>query len=142
MARLRDIIEGRELYFVGEDSTVLEAARRMAYFGVGAILVLESGSLRGLFSERDLLTRVVAGGLSPDETPMTDVMSTELAVIDESSSVDEALEMMQRNNCRHLPVMRQGAVRGMISMRDLMNFELERRSGGFHIVNLADGART
>ena len=85
MARLRDIIEGRELYFVGEDSTVLEAARRMAYFGVGAILVLEGGSLRGLFSERDLLTRVVAGNLSPESTPMADVMSTSASLVIQAS---------------------------------------------------------
>jgi len=52
------------------------------------------------------------------------------------------MEMMQRNNCRHLPVMEKGAVRGMVSMRDLMNFELEHRSGGFQVVGLADGART
>jgi CBS domain-containing protein len=100
----------------------------MSALNVGAILVLEDNRLEGIFSERDLMTRVVVAGLNPDATPVGQVMSTHLATIQEDATIDDAMEMMQRRNCRHLPVMRGTTVVGMVSMRDLMNVELERKT--------------
>jgi CBS domain-containing protein len=104
----------------------------MADLRVGAILVFNGEELRGVFSERDLLTRVVVGGRDPEGTPVSAVMSTGMFIIDESASLEEAMESMQSHNCRHLPVMRNGQVVAFLSMRELMNFELAQKTEENH----------
>jgi CBS domain-containing protein len=128
MHRLRDILQPRGPAIVSPDASVVEAARRMAERNVGAILVLEGDQLRGIFSERDVMTRVVAEGLDPLSTPVRSVMSTALATIDESANVEQAGKLMDENKCRHLPVMREGKVVGVVSMRDLMHIEIEAKA--------------
>jgi CBS domain-containing protein len=132
MSLVRDIVRGRELFSVDERETVAEVARRMADFRVGAILVLRGEDLRGVFSERDLMMRVVLERLDPDRTPVSQVMSTALATVEESADLESAMELMQLHNCRHLPVMRGAAVVAFLSMRDLMNFELARKTEELH----------
>jgi signal-transduction protein with cAMP-binding, CBS, and nucleotidyltransferase domain len=88
--------------------------------------------LRGVFSERDLLKRVVVERRDPESTPVSLVMSTGMFTIDESASLEEAMESMQVHNCRHLPVTRQGRVVAFLSMRDLMNFELAQKTDEIH----------
>lgn len=132
MARIQDILDGRTLFFVETSQSVADVARRMADLHVGAILVLANRELRGLFSERDLMTRVVVEGRDPEKTPVSVVMSTNLATIDETASLEDALECMTEHNCRHLPVMRGREVSGFISMRDLMRFELDRKTEELH----------
>jgi len=124
MRRLNEFLAGRQLYSVEESQSVAEVARTMADLRVGAILVLDGRELRGLFSERDLLTRVVVEGRDPATTPVREVMTRELATISDMATFDEAMELMHRNGCRHLPVIRNGEVAGMVSMRDLMAEEL------------------
>jgi signal-transduction protein with cAMP-binding, CBS, and nucleotidyltransferase domain len=127
MVRIQDVIRGRDLFSVQVNQSVADVARRMADLRVGAILVLDREELRGLFSERDLMTRIVVEGRNPETTPVSAVMSTNLATIDESATLDEALECMNQHNSRHLPVMSQNRVTGFLSMRDLMNYELESK---------------
>ncbi len=128
MSKVREIVEGRTLNYVVQESTVAEAARRMAELRCGAILVLKDGQLKGVFSERDLMHRVVLAKLDPENVTVGSVMSTELATIDESASLESAMESMQEHNCRHLPVMSGGQVVAFLSMRDLMIFELARKT--------------
>ena len=128
MSKVRDILLNRVLFHVEESQSVADVARRMAEFRVGAILVLQDGQLRGVFSERDLMLRVVLQALPPENTPVSAVMTTRVATVDESDSLEEAMEAMHRNNCRHLPVLREGHVVGFLSMRDLMSFELARQT--------------
>ena len=128
MSRVRDIVQDRELFYVEENDTVSEVARHMAEVQVGAILVLKGTTLSGIFSERDLMKRVVLDRLDPDRTAVSCVMSTSLVTVDESASVEEAMELMQSNNCRHLPVMRDDEVVAFLSMRDLMNYEMARKT--------------
>lgn len=132
MSRVRDITENRQLFFVEERETVADVAHRMAELHVGAILVLNGGELRGVFSERDLMKRVVVERLDPERTPVSQVMSRDLATIDEMASIEDAMEMMRRCNCRHLPVLRGQRVVAFLSMRDLMNYELERKTEELH----------
>ncbi len=132
MSRVRDIVHNRDLFSVEETDSVADVARQMAELHVGAILVLNRGSLRGLFSERDLMRRVVLERLDPERTPVSDVMSRDLATIDEQASIEDAMEMMRRCNCRHLPVLRDGRVVAFLSMRDVMNYELERKTEELH----------
>jgi len=132
MSSVRDIVHQRDLFSVKETDTVAETARHMAELHVGAILVLNDGKLRGVFSERDLMKRVVLEGHDPKTTLIRDVMSTDLVTIDELSSPEDAMEAMQANNCRHLPVTRGTQVVAFLSMRDLMNFELARKTEELH----------
>lgn len=132
MATVRDIVQDRQLYSVAESDTVAGVARRMAELHVGAILVLEGGRLRGVFSERDLMKRVVLESRNPDTTPVREVMTTDLVTIEELSAVEDAMEAMQEHNCRHLPVTRGSQVVAFLSMRDLMHFELTRQRDELH----------
>jgi CBS domain-containing protein len=132
MSRVRDIVHGRQLYSVEEGMSVAQVARRMADLHVGAILVLRGEQIRGVFSERDLMKRVVIPGLDPERTPVRDVMSTAVTTVDELDTVEEAMELMQTHNCRHLPVTRGSRVIAFLSMRDLMNYELARKTEELH----------
>jgi len=124
MSRVRDIVHDKELFFVEETDTVAGAARRMEELQCGAILVLKSGELRGVFSERDLMRRVVLEHRDPETTLVAEVMSTNVKSIDEMASLEEAMQAMTHHGCRHLPVLRGGRVVSFLSMRDLMHFEL------------------
>jgi CBS domain-containing protein len=132
MSLVRDIVHNRELSSVDEHDTVANVARRMAELHVGAILVLNGGELRGIFSERDLMNRVVLEKSDPETTPVSRVMSTHLATIDEFASLEQAMEQMQTYSCRHLPVTRGSRVVALLSMRDLMNFELAAKTEELH----------
>ncbi len=128
MPLLKDLLHGRELYQAEPGETVAEVAARMAAVNVGAILVLEDGVLRGIFSERDLMKRVVLEGRDPQRTLVGDVMSTSLTKASPDTTMEEAMELMRNCGCRHLPVMRGSEVVGFISMRDLMFEELEQKT--------------
>jgi len=132
MSLVRDIVNGRELFHVEEGSTVAEVARQMAERHVGAILVLNRGQLRGVFSERDLMKRVVLERRDPERTLVEEVMSTALATVDELDSLEDAMALMHSKSCRHLPVMRGSKVVAFLSMRDLMDHELARKSEELH----------
>jgi CBS domain-containing protein len=132
MSMVRDIVQNRELFYVEEGETVAQVARQMAELHVGAILVLNGGHLRGVFSERDLMKRVVLERRDPEGTFVEHVMSRDVVTVDELAGLEEAMELMQSNNCRHLPVTRGSRVISFLSMRDLMNFELARKTEELH----------
>jgi len=128
MPQLKDILHSRKLFSVHPNQTVAAVAAHMAAVNVGAIPVIENNELRGVFSERDLMKRIVVGGRDPERTLVSDVMSINLTKADERTTSEEAMEMMHRCGCRHLPVMRGTEVVGFISMRDLMLDELEQKA--------------
>jgi signal-transduction protein with cAMP-binding, CBS, and nucleotidyltransferase domain len=128
MSRVREILQDRQIFYVLENDCVASVVQRMAELKVGAILVLGDADLCGIFSERDLMRRVVLEKLDPETTLVKAVMTTEVAVIDECATLEEAMESMTVHACRHLPVTREGKVIGLLSMRDLMYFELARKT--------------
>ena len=128
MPQLKQILHGRPLFSVQPGETVAAVAARMAARNVGAVPVLDNGRLCGVFSERDLMRRVVVGGRDPQRTMIGDVMSTALTTADEDATAEEAMELMRRCGCRHLPVLRGAEVAGFISMRDLMIADLETKT--------------
>jgi CBS domain-containing protein len=125
MKAIAEIIEGHPLIHANPSDNVREVARMMSDRNVGAIAILDSGRLVGLFSERDLMARVVAPGLNPDQTPVSNVMTKELIVADAGDGVDDALQKMVDRKCRHLPVVRSGKLIGMLSIRDLLQVDDE-----------------
>ena len=132
MSRVNDVLAQRELYSVEPRMTVAEVAHRMAELHVGAILVMDGGELKGIFSERDFLVRVVVGGRDPIATTVSEVMTTNVFAIDAAVGMEEAMETMRLHNCRHLPVTDEGRVVAFLSMRDLMNFALEQKTEELH----------
>ncbi len=126
--RLKDILDQRVLFSVEKDQSVAEVARAMTDLNVGAILVLENGELRGIFSERDLMTRVVAEGLDPAEIAVQNVMTPDPVTVQDLATVQQALDIMRRNNCRHLPILHGRRVVGLVSIRDLVSHVPEERA--------------
>ena len=99
MTRVRDLVHQRDLFRVEEHQSVAEVAQAMAGFHVGAILVLKGDELRGIFSERDLMVRVVLERRDPDRTPVREVMTRDVSTIDECATPEEAMEAMQAQKC-------------------------------------------
>jgi len=120
MARIRDIIQGKMPDTIGPEATVLEASRRMTAAKVGALAVIEKDRLVGIFSERDLMTRVVAPGLDPAAVTVGSVMTQDLVVADADDSVEACLGRMRQLHVRHLPVVSQNKLVGMLSVRNLL----------------------
>lgn len=110
----------RPLYTLAPDTTVLEACHLMAEQGVGCVLIVEKGLPTGIFTERDLLVRVVTRGLAAAETRLGDVMTGNIVVGAEDESYQEGLARMYDANCRHLPICRDGRLVGIVSTRDLL----------------------
>jgi len=122
---LEDIIAGRALLTVAPDDFVTQAAQLMLQNGRGAVLVVDGGRLCGIFTERDMVCRVVAPGLSPDTTPLKQVMTTSLIVAHPQDDHVMALCKMSHGRVRHLPVVKDSRVVGMVSRRELMALNIE-----------------
>jgi CBS domain-containing protein len=125
MRHLAELIDGRPLVHAAPSENVRDVARRMSDRNIGAVAVLESGKLVGVFSERDLMARVVAEGLNPDATLIATVMTKNLVVGDSVDDINTALQKMTSVGCRHLPVVNDGNLVGMISLRDLLQVDGE-----------------
>ena len=123
MSQIAEIIEGRPLIHAESSERVRQVARRMSKENVGAVAVLDGGRLVGVFSERDVMSRVVAEGLDPDKTLISNVMTKDIVVADPRDTVDSALAKMHSVGCRHLPVVKEGNLVGMLSIRDLLEVD-------------------
>ncbi len=123
MKQIAEIIEGRPLIHAERAETVRDVARKMSEKNVGAVAVLDDGKLVGVFSERDLMKRVVAAGLNPEKTTVESVMTTDIIVASPVDDLDDALQKMHAVGCRHLPVVESGNLIGMISLRDLLEVD-------------------
>ncbi len=123
MKQIADLIEDQTLTVLEPGLTVRIAAQRMAEKNIGAAAVVDSGKLAGIFSERDIMSRVVARGLDPDGTTVGVVMSKNLLVADPGEDVDQALQKMHSIHARHLPVVEDGKLVGMVSIRDLLEVD-------------------
>jgi CBS domain-containing protein len=129
MGLLAQILQRRSpvVHTLSPDQVVADAVSVMASQEVGAILIAEKGQLVGIFSERDLLRRVGARGRSTEKTQLGEVMTPNPITAAPGESRLVAVAKMQRAGCRHLPVLVDGAIIDMISMRDLLFVELEER---------------
>lgn len=114
---------------VGADATVLDAVRVMALRGVGAVAVVEKdekGELRGIFTERDVVLRVVLEELKPGQTRVGDVMTRPVETATEETTAEQALNLMIERHIRHLPILsREGHVLGILSIRNLLQHMVE-----------------
>ena len=127
MKTIGGLVSGREVYYVRAEQTVREAARYMTERRVGAVSVLEDTRLVGVLSERDIMGRVVARDLDPDGTRVGDVMTRDLVVARSLDSHDEGLRKMKQAGCRHLPVVEDDRLVGMVAQRDLLQVDLSEK---------------
>ena len=119
MHLVHDIMKRHRPVVAGPDETAQAAAARMTEEACGSVLVCDGDRLCGIFTERDLMTRVVGQGLDPKMTRLKQVMTHDPDRIESTATACEALWRMDELGCRHLPVMEGGHVLGMVSMRDL-----------------------
>ncbi len=131
MATLRDVVKDRKTYSIDAGRTVLEAARFMMENNIGALPVLRNGELAGIFSERDIMNRVVAVGRTPAYTAVSEVMTANPRAVDLEESIEECLFIMHEFGFRHLCIMEGKQLKGLVSLRDIMMHqagEMERQS--------------
>lgn len=129
MATIRDLLSNRTIHYVQPEQTVFEAANYMVQSNVGAVPVLDGTRLVGIFSERDIMKRVVTEGRDPGKTRVGDVMSTEIRTLAPSATCHDAMLMMQFHSVRHLPVCEESTLVGFLSLRDLLRHNLDEKAG-------------
>jgi len=122
---VRQIIEGQQPITAAAHVTVSGAARLMKQHNIGAIMVVEDDKLVGVFTERDGLFRVLAEGRSADATAVSEVMTRNPQTIAPENPFTTALHLMHEGHYRHLPVVDDGRVIGIVSVRDALGPELE-----------------
>lgn len=121
MRTVRNLVSGRELNRIFPDATVLDAVHFLVNHNTGTCAVFDGARLAGVFSERDLLQRVVARGKDPAQTLVSDVMTKNPTFVAADLGVDACIVKMTQTRCRHLPVFDGERYLGIVSMRDLMN---------------------
>lgn len=116
-----DIVSSQRIHAMSPDKTVREAVRTMSEQRIGAVVIVQDDRLIGIFTERDLSARVVAPGLDPDSVRLSDVMTRNPDTLGPDDTAMAALQKMRARGFRHLPVLMDGKVVGMVSVRDLYN---------------------
>ncbi len=131
MPNVRDVLGRKrgDLVTLSSSASVLEAAELMNARGVGAVLVMDGGRLAGIFTERDVLRRVVAAQRSPAATSLEDVMTHGVVTCDLHTTVAECAATMSARRIRHLPVMDAEGVCGIVSIGDLLALQVDEQQG-------------
>jgi CBS domain-containing protein len=117
--------KGSEVFSLPPDITVAEAAKEMDRHRVGAILVIEDGKIAGIFTERDVLSRVVAAGLDPATTPMERVMTRDPITVASTTTIEDVMALFTAKRFRHLPIVDDGRLVGLISIGDILRRMVE-----------------
>ena len=111
----------RRLVALPPDATVRDALQLMADRNVGSVLIMQGEALLGIFTERDYARKLALKGLASADTPLADVMTAKLYVVSPRQTVQECMGIMTQAKIRHLPVVSDGAVQGLVSIGDLVN---------------------
>lgn len=127
MITLRDLVKGRKLITAKPSETISAVARRLKQANIGAAPVVDGSKLVGVFTERDLLTRVVAAGKDPRTLTIAKVMTKNPVLATPKMGVLEGLTLMRKFNIRHLPLVMEGKLLGMVSQRDCITAIMEMK---------------
>jgi CBS domain-containing protein len=132
--KLSDIIAQKTKGVIQVDSEciVAAAARKMRDEKVGGLMIVENETLVGIFTERDLMSRVVAEGLDPEKIQVSEVMTSSIATVPPETSVSTAANLMSQNRIRHLPVLQDGKLYGVISAGDILAWKLSEQEFTLH----------
>lgn len=126
--------KGRSIFWVTPEATVYTAIEQMATRGVGALLVMDGDHLAGVVSERDYARRVILEGRRSSDTRVEEIMTREVVCVSPDRNVEECMALMTDRKIRHLPVVENGQVIGVISIGDVVRAALDDRD--FHIQQL------
>jgi len=129
MAHVYDLVKNRKVYSLDADRTVLEASRYMMEHNIGAVPVLRNGDLVGIFSERDIMNRVVAAGRMPGATKISEVMTSNPKTVSVQETVDNCLFVMREFGFRHLLIVDGKELKGLVSLRDILLSALKGEEG-------------
>ncbi len=112
--------KGREIISIRPDASVLDAIKLMADKGIGSLVVTDNGDLKGIVTERDYARKVIIKGRASDTTPVADIMTVDVITASSQQTVNECMAIMTEIRCRHLPVVDDGELVGLISIGDLV----------------------
>jgi CBS domain-containing protein len=135
MKSIKAIIGDRPTVTVAPQCSTADAARLMAANQIGGLPVVDGDRLAGIFTERDVMTRVVAAGRAPDQTQVAEVMSSDLVVAELNESCEDCLSRMQRARVRHLIVLDQGRLAGIVSLRDILAADCDEKAEAITLLN-------
>ncbi|UTH76665.1 CBS domain-containing protein [Chromobacterium sp. IIBBL 290-4] len=130
MQTVRQLLDGkpnRALVYVSPDNTVFQALQVMAENDIGAVLVMESGDVVGIFSERDYARRIVLQGRTSAGTKVRDIMTSRVVYVTPLQTLDQCMALMTEKRIRHLPVMEDQTVLGILSIGDLVRATIEEQ---------------
>ena len=127
MSKIRALLNDRPIFQVEAEQSVLEVVHYMVEHNVGAVPVLRDGELVGVFSERDLMKRVVAGGRSPGSTRVSEVMTPRPHSVTADETIENCMFLMRVHGFRHLPVVEGKLLKGFLSLRDLLLHNLSQK---------------
>jgi CBS domain-containing protein len=124
---ISDLLRNQVMVSAEVHQTVLEIASLMVQHNIGAVPVLKGGELVGIFSERDLMSRVVVAGKDPASTIVSQVMTSDPLTIAPNDSLETCMTLMKRHGFRHLPVCTGRELKGLISLRDILLYNLDEK---------------
>jgi CBS domain-containing protein len=127
MPCIYDLVKDQDTYRADVNQTVLELAQAMVERNIGAVPVLDNGELVGIFSERDLMRRVVVAVRDPRTTQVHEVMTTDPLTVSPDESVETCMVLMRRHGFRHLPICDGGILKGVVSLRDIMLHDISEK---------------
>jgi len=138
MEQVKDLLQEKEgeLLTISSDASVYDAVKQMVDANVGSLLVTVDGRIQGIVTERDYLRRVTLGGRTDQDTQVSEIMSSPLIIVTPQTSVEECMAIMTDRRIRHVPVVDDGDVVGMVSIGDIVKFQSKQQS--FKIQYLTD----
>ncbi len=134
MATIRQLLmeKGEEVWSVKPDASIFEVLKLMEEKDIGAVVVIEQGKVTGIFSERDFARHVARKGKLALETPVNELMTRAIYVVDPGTPVEECLALMTARHFRHLPVMQKETLVGLVSIGDLVKQSLDEKETTIH----------
>jgi CBS domain-containing protein len=126
---IRDILrsKGNDVFTVEAEATVFEALEKMAEKNIGALVVSSGGKMIGIISERDYARRVILRGLSSPKTLVKDIMTHDVCYARPEQSIEDCMAVITEKRCRHLPVLENGSMVGMVSIGDLVKASIAEK---------------
>jgi CBS domain-containing protein len=127
MRTVRHLLEAKapEVFAIGPDEPVIDAIRLMAEKRIGAVVVMQAGRLVGILSERDYARKIVLQGRSSKDTPVRDIMTSDVISVGLNDTADRCMQLVTDKRIRHLPVLDGGNVLGVVSIGDLVKAVIE-----------------
>jgi CBS domain-containing protein len=138
VVKLRDSVrlilkrKGTEVYSISPDATVYEALEKLADKNVGALVVVDGTNLVGILSERDYVRKVILKGFSSRELKVSEIMSNPAVTVNPDTTIDECMQCMTEKRCRHLPVVDEGRLVGLVSIGDLVSWIITSQDETIH----------